>query len=250
MYEEIHEAIKTLEDDISIKKEQIAKLKDFTKLSANGLSEDQYHEFCETNLRYTDLLGKVLVKNLPFLTYERRGANNFFYTLEGQKVFIPNSLCYGVELHLQKVYVSPENEKNRIMKDYTSIKEHREEKIATREAYLATKNLIKKARIIFPTYRPVIAMIKYLFKAPFKHYRTEIKKQLEELIQLNQRAETSLNEKIKTIDFEYEKQQAFFKKYVPLFLEWTQTEVRVYNDNSQIAMKYKLKDGKIERLEH
>lgn len=70
MDKEVSEAIAELEENIANENKLIELLRRFEQLSETGLSEADYHTFCETDMRNTDSLGKALLKVFPFLTYD------------------------------------------------------------------------------------------------------------------------------------------------------------------------------------
>lgn len=64
------------------------------------LTEEEYHSLCETNLRYTDSLGKMLGKRFG-LEYTNKTLAYFEYKLENNWLLcIPNSLVYGVNIYI------------------------------------------------------------------------------------------------------------------------------------------------------
>lgn len=92
----INEAIADLEEEKAEIEQRIALVKsiDWSK----PVTEDEWHELCETSIRTSPLLA-VLVKNIfPNAENINVGCNYVYFDLYGYKIQIPNSRCRGINI--------------------------------------------------------------------------------------------------------------------------------------------------------
>jgi hypothetical protein len=92
----INEALNDLEEEKTEIERRIALVKsiDWTK----PVTEDEWHELCETSIRTSPLLA-VLVKNIfPNAENITIGCNYAYFELYGYKIQIPNSRCRGINI--------------------------------------------------------------------------------------------------------------------------------------------------------
>ena len=95
---------------------KIELVKSFDKLTTADFTEEVYHDFCETPLRGTDILGEKLASVFPFLVLQK-GRSNYseyafdFKDLKDSKYFnirvtIPcgSITAVEVEIHKKKVF--------------------------------------------------------------------------------------------------------------------------------------------------
>lgn len=228
---EIREAIASLQEDISLKQEQIKQLSQFGNLVEHGLSETQYHDLCRTDMRCSDLLGQALLTVFPFLQYDRRGTNYFYYKLsdeyafeEGIEIRIPNSARCGIEIVLEKY--RRDSDRNRLEREYNYRKSVIERKIENIEEYLASKSVVRRAEIAFPNELTLPAVLRYVFGR--KKGKAELCDMLRRAVEERDADIKAYQEKVRLAEEKYTKQQALLKRYAAaLFLKWAK-EVRVY----------------------
>ena len=94
--DDLQEAIEFLEDDIRKKQNQLKLLKtlDFNE----PVTEERWHEICETYLRTSDLMSHIVKATFPEAEDIQIGANYAYFTLYGIQCSLPNSLCRGIEV--------------------------------------------------------------------------------------------------------------------------------------------------------
>lgn len=96
MNQEIIEAIQDIDEEINILNSQKELLKhlDLSK----PMNESEWHEICETGLRYSDILCNI-VKNI-FKDAENivRGCNYVYFEIKGFKIEIPTSRTRGINV--------------------------------------------------------------------------------------------------------------------------------------------------------
>lgn len=248
------DAIQNLEQGIALKERQIEQLNKFEQLVEAGLTEEQYHDFCSTDMRNSDTLGEALLKVFPFLSYDKRQPNFFHYTVEDLEIRIPNNRSFGIEIIVKKYYSMPNEENIALSHGLLSSKKTIEGKIKTRQEYLEAKSFSKKARLMFPHLKSWAAFISYvshnikwIFKFDKKRISpsTRIKNELEEL--LWEQEKFVAKEKLLTEQAEssYLEQQTLLEKYALLFLKWTKN-VRVYSNNwDKPKADYSMENGSL-----
>lgn len=228
MNKDVNEAISELEESIANENKLIELLKQFEQLFETGLSEMDYHAFCETNMRCSDFLGKALVKVFPFLIYEKKGANHFSFRVqeEGYTVCIP-SYCHNcVEIVVDKYYWDKKDSNELV--DIDEIR--REKEIAGKEAFLSTHSILKRSRIIYPCTHPVIAFLAYIFSGIGRNRKQEVSAELVNLYKKQKEEADKKSELIRQEKLNRDAQQAVLSRYISLFLKWTNT-VFVYPKN-------------------
>lgn len=225
----VSEAIENLEEDIAEKKEHIKLLKQFEQLADAGLTEEQYHEFCKTDMRCSDDLGKALLKVFPFLNYEKRGANDFVFSVQekGYKVAIPSYIGEYIEIWVDKYYQDEKTAIKYINLDMMSDEVRRAKEIQQKEAYFSTHSVFKRAKLIYPYANPVIAFFAYIFSGIGRDRKQEVSHELVSLYKKQKEETDKRDKKIRQAKLDREAQQTVLSKYIPLFLKWTNT-VLVY----------------------
>lgn len=246
---EIQEAIACLREDISLKQKQIEQLNQFRDLAEHGLSETQYHDLCRTDMRCSDLLGQALLKVFPFLQYDRRGANYFYYKLsdeyafeEGVEIRIPNSAVNGVEIVLEKYRRN--SDASHILREYNYKKSSLESEIERLEKYLASRSVVTRAKIAFPSCPTGLAVLHYIFGR--KKGKDELFDKLRRAFEERDAVIKSCQEKVHQAEERYAEQQALLKITAARFLDWTE-EVRIYQRHweSEAVSFMKGHDGEI-----
>lgn len=235
MNKEVNEAISALEESIANKHKLIELLKQFEQISETGLSETDYHTFCETNMRNSDSLGKALVKVFPFLTYEKKGANYFFFRIQeegnavkGFTVKIPSfraNCC--VDIVVDEYYRDENDFRESLNMRYDMVEDRCKSEIAKKEEFLSTRSVFKRSRIIYPYVHPIIAFFPYIFSSIGRNRNQEMSDELVGLYKKQKEVAAKKSELVRQNEFDREAQQAILSRYIPLFLEWTDT-VLVY----------------------
>lgn len=215
MNDNILEAIQILEDEISEKQEEITNIKEKINMlnSFNvdeKLTEDIYHELCETDLRNTDFLGKLIENTIPELVFEKRSPNYFHYTVKDNKdiqIRIPSYSLKEIEIVFPYYY----RKLNKIEEDslYLMSMENRNSKIERLEKYLNNKNF------------------KYFIGSVFMQNR-KIRKRLNSLIKEREEFKNSCENRYNTHNEKRANQQIIIKKYAEIFLKWT-NKVKVFS---------------------
>lgn len=234
----IKEAIANLTEEIAEKQEQIAQLQQFDKIAKKGLTEQEYHNFCETDLRYSDVLGNSLLTVFPFLEYEKRGVNWFFYRLNDVQVCIPNSRCMGIDIVIPKLIPDLNKRIHSIKQEYEFQVKPLEKQLLLYQQYFQAKSDSERAKLMFPTYRTWFALLKFIALGRVASDKEMRKKQEEAMEQKAALEERFRLKSTEIADFE-KSQTFFFKKYIPLFLKWTDT-IRVQAVlNNNVAIRFK-----------
>lgn len=109
----IKETLAGLENEKVVLENKIELVKSFDKLTTADFTEEVYHDFCETTLRGTDILGEKLASVFPFLVLQK-GKSNYneyvfdFKDLKDNKYFnirvtIPCCSITAVEIEIHKM---------------------------------------------------------------------------------------------------------------------------------------------------
>ena len=119
----VEEAVETLQKEIKEREDQITLLQnlDFT----NPLTEEKWHEVCDTQLRSSELLGTLLLNIFPDATDIKIGCNYVKFNLYGFDCKIPTSREHGIRVDMNWTYflfpkklTGPYNELTKRMKEY------------------------------------------------------------------------------------------------------------------------------------
>lgn len=96
MDKDICESIEDLEEEIKQKQDLINTLK---TLDVNEvLTEDKWHQICETGLRASKIMEKFLLNIFPDATNVKASYNEVNFNLYGFDCAIPTSRCRGIEI--------------------------------------------------------------------------------------------------------------------------------------------------------
>ena len=215
----IKETLAELENEKKELENRIELVKSFDKLTTADFTEEVYHDFCETTLRGTDILGEKLANVFPFLVFQKRNYNEYVFSFKNIKdnkyfdirVTIP---CYAVtsieiEVHKKKSFFTFQNDVEIIEKKIEDL-----EKILTYSFSQRVEYCGKGCRNWF---KP----IHYLIKHNKKELNNKIHMAIEE------EKEHLKNTKIRHLKNEIllrEFQRLTDKivvDYVPALLEWT-----------------------------
>ena len=249
---ELNEAIEEVNQEISDNRNKLKLIKQFNskleklKTGKGNITEEEYHNLCETPLRHTDILGESLTYVIPGLEYKKSYANSFSYTLDGHDVSIPSYCCLGIDLYLDKFdkIIEPYIEYIKKRHEYTLNSYNKN--IRFKEDFLNSKGLISKSMIYVkeqPIFiRPIIYIITDLFyRVKNKHsVEDEIKTQLNETREMKEKFLKSVKHKYMVYHEEQVRLHDYLDKYLPILFEWTDT-VRVHICESVIITYKKLK---------
>lgn len=248
----IQDAIEDVQEEIKDRERCLKRLEEFQSISERGLTEAEYHDLCDTGLRASDSLGEALLTVFPFLEYDKRGANYFFFNLPNQdnsKIYvrIPNSRRKGVEIIVSHYCTERDIEllNNHYNLDESIVKAE----INRGERFLSDDTPVyEKAGIIFPTLVEWYATIKYVF-GNRKRYRKQVEEKLEKACQRRDSIVSKRDKEIEEIKASRESQQELLEKYARLFLKWCD-EVRVQSMSTQSYMYeseviYEMVNGKV-----
>mgnify|MGYP003292420070 CR=1 FL=1 len=219
----VSEVINELEKQICEAQKQIAQLKRFDALVQEGITEQVYHELCETDMRYTDELGKAIETVLPCLHYKSRNSNSFVYDTDNSaiQVRIPNTLQQGIDIVVDKYCANEEIVVNTIERRYQQNDSYRKA-IQLAEQFLSTTSLIDKAKLVFPTYKSWFAVLHYSFARLRKNYNERF---VQILLDAREKEKNLLLKKQADIEealTNRKLQQESLLVYAKLLLEWTQ----------------------------
>ena len=81
----IKETLAELENEKKELENRIELVKSFDKLTTADFTEEVYHDFCETTLRGTDILGEKLANVFPFLVFQKRNYNEYVFSFKNIK---------------------------------------------------------------------------------------------------------------------------------------------------------------------
>ena len=215
----IKETLAELENEKTEIENKIELVKSFNKLTTADFTEEVYHDFCETALRGTDILGKKLASIFPFLVFQKSNCKEYAFSFKNIKdnkyfdirVIIP---CYAttaieIEICKKKSFFTFQNEIEII-----------EKKIEDLEKVL-TYSLPQRIEYCGKGYRNWFRPIHYLFK----HNKKELNNKI--FIAIKEEKEHLKNAKARNLKNEIllrEFQRLTDKivaDYVPILLKWT-----------------------------
>lgn len=235
---DLEEAIQSLDEEIT-ERQSLQKLLAESRFSS--LEEEEYHKMCETELRYTDTLGKALGERLGF-SYKERTPNAFCYELaNGWELRIPNSYVHGAEIIVQRYFGQDVEKEREIYNRRGSLYEVREN-IGHIERGFFESGFVGKAMCVFGrkynrSFLGKAAMVvEYTLTNPKKHYKERFKEIYGDL----KVKEESLTEEIISHTAELrskrKEQEFMLKLYSEQLLKWTDT-VRVYAEGSSTVLE-------------
>ena len=217
----IKETLKSLENEKAEIEKQIELVKSFDKLTPTDFTEEVYHDFCETTLRGTDILGEKLANVFPFLVLQK-GRSNYseyafdFKDLKDNKYFnirvtIPccSVTAVEIEIHKKKSFFTFEGDIEII-----------EKKIEELEKVL-TYSFSQRVEYCGKGFRRWFRPIHYLFKHNKKELNNKIHMAIEEEKEhlKNTKARKLKNE---IVSREFQRlTDKIVAEYVPQLLEWT-----------------------------
>lgn len=200
----ITQAIESIKNDIDELQTKIGLL---NSLDENTIvTENVYHELCDTDLRRSDFLGQLVAKQIPELKYDKQSPNYFHYTTDNKDidVCIPSSAVKNVNLLVFHYYGKNTSD---ILREFNI--NSKTNQINRIEHFLQTKNF------------------KY-FIAVISGKKRKAEKYLKELIDERDRLEKAYKDWQNDQITHRNEQQLELRKYIDILLNWT-NEVRVYS---------------------
>lgn len=217
----IKETLAELENEKTEIENKIELVKSFDKLTTADFTEEVYHDFCETPLRGTDILGEKLASVLPFLVLQK-GRSNYseyafdFKDLKDNKYFnirvtIPccSITAVEIEIHKKKSFFTFEGDIEIIEKKIEEL-----EKVLT---YSFSQRVEYCGKGFRNWFKPIHYILKHNKKELNNKIRMAIEKEKEHL--KNTKARKLKNE---IVSREFQRlTDKIVAEYVPQLLEWT-----------------------------
>lgn len=230
---DIDESVADINEQIDVLKKQKSLLSRCQKLK---LSEEEYHSLCETNLRYTDSLGKMLGKRLG-LNYTNKTLAYFEYKLENNWLLcIPNSLVYGVNIYIPN-YVRKDFDTDFNIITHKSAMNKAKESLDVINREFFEGNTMDKAKCIYckkyshNSIGKCLMLLNYLVSNPYKHYETRFSIIRIDLTNKYNNASNNYKRRLKDLEDRYKIQEELLNKYCTKLFEWTDT-IRIYGDKN------------------
>ena len=98
----VSEAIQEMEEDQKELQQKIKYVKDFD--FSVPVTEEQWHQICETPLRWTDVMAHLVKNRFPNAEHIKVTANDVVFDLEGFSVRIPTSRTPGINVDTSWYY--------------------------------------------------------------------------------------------------------------------------------------------------
>lgn len=168
MNKSIEEAI--VDIDTSIKELEERKLLLLNLDTEEILTEDKWHEICETPLRSSNILAKFVLNIFPEATLIKVGCNYVTFELYDIKCYLPTSLCRGIEVDVS--WFDPKR-----YPEYNSYVPNRMKEL---DHYLNDTNWKSKIKAIMgPGYKTWWLWLNWVLK--YKHKRKSYEKEFNEM---------------------------------------------------------------------
>ena len=232
---DMQEAVQALDEEIG----ELTRLKEILQRSEFGtdMSEETYHSMCETELRYTDALGKALGERLGYV-YIKRTPNYFYYEMpNGWELRVPSSRCCGAEIVVPRYF----HKDITVEREWYS-KEGRLRELRSRkeqiEADVIEGDVISKSRIVFwhryrhNTLGKAVMLLKYILGNPFNHYEKRFREYYEEISKQERELSDALSCTVKELQSGRKTQEIVLDACCQRLLQWTE-KVRVYQKENQ-----------------
>lgn len=225
---DLSEAIDRLNEEIH---ELQAKREMLVHQDFSCISEKQFHEMCETDLRYTDFLAKVIGINFQIEFKERTPSYYYYHLLNNWELRIPIFRKNGIEIIVPKYFKKDIRTDSDYLR-YEESKRESAEKVGMIESLFFEGNLLSKARCVYGRkYKKtllgnLVCIINYMITNPFLKYKKRFSVILEDLQERNKNASDRLSKYIKESEEGYKVQSDLIKSYLK-FLDWTD-EIRIY----------------------
>lgn len=218
------QAIKQIKDEIKDLNHQIKMLENLENID---LTEDNYHQLCNTILRSSDILGQMLAQKLN-VSFSEVSPNYFHFTLDnGWKLDIPSSNLSGVDLRIPN-YLSD----NELFTDLVITVCNSKDKLQKVSDFLEIKDISYRAHLLFPRTR--LKTLRYIITNPINQYQKRYSKEYNKLkIKVKLAEENYYNTK-RIHKQAYELQKQFIDRYASELFKWTST-IRIHDgDNNYI----------------
>lgn len=228
------EAFRRLEEEKKEIENKISVLHEIEKKINNDdfiLNEDTLKIMCDTSLRpcnKNDLVVKLLEKRFPFMTLSEKGNihiyNEVVFECDGYRVEIPVSAVRGIKIYLP--YVAPRKTIKKYSDDFIR-------KSETIDILVNAKTFSDRVKAIHTDGKfNIKTIIFYLTRYNKKKYYNKMNKLRADYDKIMN--DCAKDYKISLIErsIKIRKNNAFLKKYAPLFFEFTDT-INI-NDNKII----------------
>lgn len=243
MNEVIQEAINVLEDEISENNERIKLLKAFDAISERGLTEEEYHVLCETDLRNSDILGQALSISMPFLIYDRCEPNSFIYMVDDFEVHIPSSSNTWVNIIVEGFHANRDEIETNANLKFCSREMVCERELNKVYTYINSKSLVEKSHICFPTFSKPFAIANYIFRQA--GCTDSAHKYLTELLREKMNIEKEKKEYIEEADSKRLELRSILFNYIKRLLKWTNDVYVTDRNHRYTQVHYVMKDNQI-----
>ena len=217
-FRRLEEERQKIENKISVLHEIEKKINDNDFI----LNEDTLKIMCDTSLRPTnknDLVVKLLEKRFPFMTLSEKGNTHIYnevvFECDGHKIEIPVSAVRGIKIYLP--YVVPRKSIKKYSDDLI-------EKSKTIDILVNAKTFSDRVKAIHTDGKfNIKTIIFYLTRYNKKKYYNKMNKLRADYDKIMN--DCAKDYKISLIErsIKIRKNNAFLKKYAPLFFEFTDT---------------------------
>ena len=217
-FRRLEEERQEIENKISVLHEIEKKINDNDFI----LNEDTLKIMCDTSLRPTnknDLVVKLLEKRFPFMTLSEKGNTHIYnevvFECDGHKIEIPVSAVRGIKIYLP--YVVPRKSIKKYSDDLI-------EKSKTIDILVNAKTFSDRVKAIHTDGKfNIKTIIFYLTRYNKKKYYNKMNKLRADYDKIMN--DCAKDYKISLIErsIKIRKNNAFLKKYAPLFFEFTDT---------------------------
>lgn len=228
------EAFARLEEERQEIENKISVLHEIEKEINNDdfiLNEDTLKIMCDTSLRPTnknDLVVKLLEKRFPFMTLSEKGNTHIYnevvFECDGHRVEIPVSAVRGIKIYLP--YVAPRKTIKKYSDDFIR-------KSETIDILVNAKTFSDRVKAIHTDGKINLkTIIFYLTRYNKKKYYNKMNKLRADFDKIMNDCAKDYKISLIKRSIQIRKNNAFLKKYAPLFFEFTDTIT--INDNKII----------------
>lgn len=229
---EIKEAIEQLQEKKENIDKQIAMLQNFEH---TDLTEENYHEFCRTLLRNSELLGQALGQMFG-VKYLRRNLNSFDYRLpNGWRMMVPSTTENCIFIAIED-YVGENFENSAFARKNLDVQRQAEREIEflTDKFLNADKN--GKADYVAigfqmknPIIKRIVENIGYDITNLWEHYEKKYANRVKALKKKIDDLQESYETEKSAWNVAFEKQEKYLEEYCGILLHWT-SKVNVFQD--------------------
>ena len=229
---EIAEAIADMDEEIKSLQESKSLIDRLWSHDIHTFTEDEYHQLCETPMRYTNALGKMLEERLGY-PYKERTADSFLLELQDDsELRIPTSRIHGVEIIMPYFHGDDWKNTNLQLQLYRESIEETKQKIEAINKNYFEGTLSKKIEFTSGRYYKrnilgkTVAVIDYFCKS-IKGLNKKYKTILEDLEQVKAETTEKYRKHEEKVLSEYTLQTKRLEEYKNKLFMWTDT-IRIY----------------------